>query len=75
MATSIKWAWNIFSEWVAHSIGMGQEFKPEDLLLTKDANSLSTMLSTFCLEVKQRSGDPYTPKSSLQILTNLQNYA
>ena len=33
------------------------------------------MLSTFCLEVKQQSGDPYTPKLLLQILTNLQNYA
>ena len=33
------------------------------------------MISLFCLEVKQKNRNPYTPKSILQILTNLQSYA
>ena len=32
-------------------------------------------MSQFCLEAKQQNGKPYTPKSLLQILINLQNYA
>ena len=39
-----------------------------------DAESFSNMISLFCLEVKQKNGNPYTPKSILQILTNLQSY-
>jgi hypothetical protein len=33
------------------------------------------MICQFCLEVKQQNGLSYTPKSLLQILINLQNYA
>ncbi len=39
----------------------------------KEGSYISTMLSLFCVEVKQRNGNPYTPKSILQVVTNLQH--
>lgn len=32
------------------------------------------MISLFCIEMKQKNGEPYTPKSTLQILSHLQSY-
>ena len=72
---SLKWAFRIFSHWVEHSKEVGRDYKTEDLWLCRDAKQFTTMLSQYCLEVKQRNGTPYTPKSILQILINLQSYA
>ena len=33
------------------------------------------MLCKFIVEAKQRSGEPYSPKTLLQLLVNLQSYA
>ena len=75
-SVALNWAFRIFSHWVDHSQGInGRNYKPEDLWLCRDAESFCEMMSLFCLEVKQKNGNPYTPKSILQILTNLQSYA
>ena len=58
---------------LVHSTATGDN--NQDLWLNQDAESLVTMLSQFCLEVGQRNSKLYTPKSILQILSNLQNYS
>ena len=71
--TAINWAFRIFSDWTQQS---GDEnYQPESLWMLRDSEKFATMMSQFCLEVKQQNGKPYTPKSLLQILINLQNYA
>ena len=74
---SLKWAFSLFTEWIAHNEREenGRRYKSEDLWLCQDPERLVTMLSLFFMEVRQRNGKPYTPKSLLQILTNLYKHA
>ena len=73
---SLNWAFRIFSDWLDHCKQVGdRNYEKEDLWLCRDPEYLSTMLSLFCVEVKQRNGNPYTPKSILQVVTNLQHYS
>ena len=72
---ALNWAVRLFEAWIDFANKEEEQFCVEDLWSNKDASKLATMLSRFCLEVKQQNGNPYTPKSVLQILINLQNYA
>ena len=75
-STSLKLAYNIFCQWIEHNNRtISRQYSNQDLWFNQDAESLVTMLSQFCLEVRQCNGKPYTPKSILQILSNLQNYS
>uniref|UniRef100_A0A1X7ULR8 ZMYM2-like/QRICH1 C-terminal domain-containing protein n=1 Tax=Amphimedon queenslandica TaxID=400682 RepID=A0A1X7ULR8_AMPQE len=68
--TAINWAFRLLSDWSEQS-----SYQPELLWTLRDPEKFLTMMSQFCLEVKQQNGRPYTLKSLLQILINLQNYA
>ena len=73
---AINWPFRIFEDWIVHSHDVkGRSYQTEDLWMHEDADKFSEMLSCFCLEIKQQNGTPYTPKSLLQILINLQKYA
>ena len=73
---AINWAFRLFEDWVSHSNELeGHCYSVEDLLSHDDSAKVSEILSLFCLDIKQQNGKPYTPKSVLQILVNLQNYA
>lgn len=74
---SLKRAFSLFTEWIAHNEREenGRRYKSEDLWLCQDPERLVMMLSLFFMEVRQRNGKPYTPKSLLQILTNLYKHA
>lgn len=75
-SVAVNWAFRVFSDWVKVSSDVeGREFEVQDLWSHKDPAKLCEMLCCFCLEVKQQNGDSYTPKSVLQIFTNLQKYA
>jgi hypothetical protein len=74
--TSLSWAYQAFEQWIKQSSTIsGRTYKIEDLWANEDPVQLCEMLSCFCLEVKQKNGDSYTPKSVLQLLINLQKYA
>ena len=73
---SIKWAFRIYIQCMEHCEGIAdRKYKLDDLWQSRDPDHLCGMLSRFCLEVNQRNGAPYTLKSILQILTNLQSYS
>ena len=47
---------------------------PDNILLTEDAEDLSKWLCYFCMEVRKANGEPYTPRTILQILAGLLRY-
>ena len=70
---------SLFEDWVSHVNSYHEEeaehcYSVTDLWSQEDPSKVSEMLC-FCLEFKQQNGNSYTPKSLLQILINLQNYA
>jgi len=73
---AVNWSFRVFKDWIEHSGEIeGRSYKVDDLWSLRDPEAFVTMMSRFCLEVKQQNGSPYTPKSLLQMMTNLQSYA
>ena len=70
---SQRWALNVFKEWVRSNDW--PEVEVERLWNEADSKKVCEMLCRFIVEAKQRSGEPYCPKTLLQLLINLQSYA
>ena len=59
------WALNVFKEWVGNNRELEIEY--EHLWSETDKEKVCGMLCRFIAEAKQRSGEPYSPKSLLQL--------
>ena len=70
--TPVNWVVNTLQDWIEHSATCSTA---QDLWRGDQPEKVCTMLSRFCMEVKKQNGSPYTPKSLLQLLVNLQNHA
>uniref|UniRef100_A0A1X7TFH8 DUF3504 domain-containing protein n=1 Tax=Amphimedon queenslandica TaxID=400682 RepID=A0A1X7TFH8_AMPQE len=70
---SQTWALNVFRSWIAASeTGSGVA---DSILWEGDPKDVCTLLCQFIKEARQQSGEPYCPKTLLQILSNLQGFA
>ena len=70
---SQRWALNVFKEKVRSN--NWPEVEVERLWNEVDSKKVCEMLCRFIVEAKQHSGEPYCPKTLLQLLINLQSYA
>ena len=71
-----QWAFNVFKEWNRQRNGSDRAQKyTENDLWSEDAAKVCEMLTQFVLEARQSNGKPYTPKSILQLMINLQGLA
>ena len=70
-----EWALRVFHSWQVARNDAGTNYQcPEDILLTEDAEALSKCICYFCMEVRKANGEPYTPRTILQILAGLLRY-
>ena len=72
-----QWAFNVLCEWIrlkGEADGSEKVYVKEDLW-GSNAEKVCKMLSKFVLEARQSNGEPYTPKSVLQLMINLQSFA
>ena len=70
-----EWALRAFHSWQVACIDAGANDQcPEDILLTEDAEALSKSICYFCMEARKAKGEPYTPRTILQILAGLLRY-
>ena len=69
---SQAWALNVFKEWMN---GSKLEKEADFLWCEADKEQVCDLLCKFIAEAKQCSGEPYSPKTLLQLLVNLQSYA
>ena len=65
-------ALNVWKEW---TVSIGEKIDVDQLWNEKEKVKLCDKLCRFIVEAKQRSGGPYSSKSLLQLLNNLQIYA
>ena len=65
-----QWALRVFEEWVCTD----PNAEVSDLW-SEDAEKVCHLLSKFAAEARQFNGKPYTPKTLLQLMTNLQSQA
>lgn len=71
---STQWATKVFAEWKQARQLAGEECCPEDLLKRADPSDLAKWLSLFAVEVRQASGDFYSPATISQLLVGLLRY-
>ena len=69
---AVNWAVKTLQD---YSASTSHGYAAEDLWRGDQPEKVCAMLSRFCMEVKKQNGSPYTPKSLLQLLVNLQNNA
>lgn len=75
-AVAVNWELRLFTEWITHSNEeASRSYAVSNLWSCDNAENVCKMLSLFWSEVRQRNGEPYTPKSLLKVLINLQKYA
>ena len=76
---SQTWVYCVFKEWLEnqqHSdLDEQVTLYEESHLYSKDAEKVCTMLYTLKAKERHQNGWPYSPKSLLQLVTNLQSYA
>lgn len=60
----------VFHEWLKDR-GSDTQYTESDLW-SEDAEKVCEMLSKFIAEARQTNGEPYSPKTLLQLMTNLQ---
>ena len=68
------WSFNVYKEWLNSREEDDSKCVVEDLW-SSDAKKVCNMLCRFVVEARQRSGEPYSPKTILQMMINLQSYA
>ena len=75
--TAVNQVVRIFHNRVQHSNKVEGSYTVQDLWCCDEPEEVFEMLSCFCMEIKikQQNSNPYTLKSLLQILINLQSYA
>lgn len=69
---SQAWAQNVFKPWMN---GSKLEIEAAFLLCEANKKKVCKELCKFIAKAKQRSEEPYSPKTLLQLLINLQSYA
>ena len=76
---SQTWAYCVFKAWLENQLSSDLDEQvtlyEESDLYSEDAEKVCAMLCTFIAEARQQNGSPYSPKSLLQLVTNLQSYA
>ena len=70
-ARNTKWAVANFESW---RLSLGKDLYPEDILLTDDSELLCSCLCKYVLDTRKESGEPYPPKSILNLLSGLLRY-
>ena len=65
-----EWAMKVFHEWLKDR-GSDTPYTESDLW-SEDAEKVCDMLCKFIAEARQTNGEPYSPKTLLQLMTNLQ---
>ena len=73
------WAFNVFKEWLKfYASGESEEPVVEYVeadLFSEDAEKVCAIMCKFVLEARQQNGNHYSPKTLLQLSTNLQSWA
>ena len=73
------WAFNVFKEWLKfHASGESEEPVVEYVeadLFSEDAEKVCAIMCKCVLEARQQNGNHYSPKTLLQLSTNLQSWA
>ena len=73
------WAYCVFKEWLENqqSSDLDEQVTlyEESHLYSEDAEKVCAMLYTLIAKERQQNGSPYSPKSLLQLVSNLQSYA
>ena len=70
-ARNTKWAVANFESW---RLSLDKDLYPEDIKLTDDSELLCSCLCKYILETRKESGEPYPPKSILNLLSGLLRY-
>ena len=69
-----EWSVRVFHTWqVARNSTVTNDQCPDDVL-TEDSWAFSKWICYFCTEVHKTNGEPYTPRTILQILAGLLRY-
>lgn len=70
------WAFCVFQSWISNQGNSDNEIQyDESDLFVDDSERVCSMMCKFIIEARQRNGNPYCPKTLLQLATNLQSYA
>ena len=69
---STDWPVRTFEQWRDFYNSKQNESEcPHDILMTEDKEALCHWLCIFVMEVRKKSGDPYTPRSLVQLMSGL----
>ena len=72
------WAFCVFQSWIENQDTSESDddirYNESDLF-AEDSERVCSMMCKFIIEARQRNGSPYSPKTLLQLATNLQSYA
>ena len=69
---STDWAVRTFEQWRNFYKSKQNKSKcPHDILMTEDIEALCHWLCILVMEVRKESGDPYTPRSIVQLMSGL----
>ena len=74
MQRSQEWSFNVYKEWLNSQEEDDSKCVVDDLW-SSDAEKVCNMICRFVVEARQRSGEPYSPKTILQMMINLQSCA
>ena len=74
-ARATAWAMRVFRTWQAErNSSYPDDQCPENLLIDGNSDDICHWLSFFCKEVRKVNGDPYTPRTIMQILSGLHRH-